>query len=99
MAIANNNRDLIAADENGTIKIWDINKGEVRTEYNSNLEDEGISFRSVAVSDQEGFLIGAKSSGVCCVFDYGYNRDLKLINTFEAHKTYITKCVLSPENK
>jgi G protein beta subunit-like protein len=98
LAIANNNRDLIAADENGTIKIWDINKGEVRTEYNSNLEDEGISFRSVAVSDTEGFLIGAKSSGVCCVFDYGYNRDLKLINTFEAHKTYITKCVLSPEN-
>ncbi len=99
LAIANNNKDLIAADENGTIKIWDINKGEVRTEYNSNIEEEGFAFRSISVSDSEGFLIGAKSSGVCCVFDYGHDRDLKLLSSFEAHKTYITKCVLSPEDK
>ena len=99
LAIANSNKDLIAADENGTIKIWDINKGEVRTEYNSNMEEEGFAFRSIAVSDSEGFLIGAKSSGLCCVFDYGHEKDLNILSSFEAHKTYITKCVLSPEDK
>lgn len=99
VAIANNNRDLIASDENGVIKIWDINKGEVRTEYVSNPDEEGLAFRSIAVSDTEGFLVGAKSSGVCCVFNYSYESELKLLTSFEAHKTYITKCVLSPEHK
>ncbi len=99
MGVANNNRDLIAADESGIIKVWDINKGQVRTEYNPNNECEGMAFRSVAVSDSEGFIVGAKSSGQCCVFDYGKEKELKLLNTFEAHKAYITKCVLSPEHK
>jgi WD40 repeat protein len=99
VAIANNNKDLIAADENGSIKIWDINKGEVRTEFNSNMDEEGFAFRSVAVSDAEQFLVGARSSGTCCVFDYGHDRDIKYLSSFEAHKNYITKCVLSPEYK
>ncbi len=99
LAVANNNKDLICADENGTIKIWDINKGESRSEYNSNMEEDGYGIRSISVSDSGGFLIAAKSSGQCCIFDYGYDRDLKLLSSFEAHKTYITKCILSPEDK
>ncbi len=90
---------MIAADENGTIKIWDINKGQARSEYNSNLEEEeGYAFRSIAVSE-EGFLVAAKSNGSCLVFDYAPEKPLSLISQFEAHKTYITKCVLSPEQK
>ena len=46
VAIGNNNKDIIAADENGTIKIWDLDKGEVRTEYNSDIKEEGLAFRS-----------------------------------------------------
>ena len=99
VAIANSNRDLIVADESGIIKIWDINKGEVRTEYISNPEEEGGAFRSIAISDSEGFLVGAKSSGVCYVFDYGHEKDLKLLTSFTAHNNYITKCVLSPKHK
>lgn len=99
IAIASNNRDLIAADENGTIRIWDINKGEMRSEYLSNTDEDGFAFRSISVSDTEGFLVGAKSSGVCCIFDYSYGSDLKFLSQFEAHKNYITKCVISPEHK
>jgi WD40 repeat protein len=94
VAIANSNRDLIVADESGIIKIWDINK-----EYISNPEEEGGAFRSIAISDSEGFLVGAKSSGVCYVFDYGHEKDLKLLTSFTAHNNYITKCVLSPKHK
>lgn len=90
---------MICADENGTIKVWDINKGEPRTEYHSNMEEDGYAFRSISVSDSGEFIVGAKSSGVCCILDYGHERDLKLLSTFEAHKNYITKCVLSPEEK
>lgn len=101
VAIANNNKDLIAADENGVIKIWDLTKGDVRSEYTSysaNVNEEGIAFRSIAVSEQEGFIIGAKSNGQCCVFDYNPGGDIYFLSSFEAHKNYITKCVLSPEN-
>ena len=81
VAIGNNNKDIIAADENGTIKIWDMDKGEVRTEYNSDIEEEGLAFRSIS--------------------DYNNNNEgqnLSKPKVFEAHKNYITKCLLSPEN-
>ena len=52
LAIGNNNKDIIAADENGTIKIWDMEKGEVRTEYNSNIEEEGLAFRSISLAEK-----------------------------------------------
>ena len=101
VAIGNNNKDIIAADENGTIKIWDMDKGEVRTEYNSDIEEEGLAFRSISLAENEGFLIGAKSNGKVCIFDYNNNNEgqnLSKPKVFEAHKNYITKCLLSPEN-
>jgi G protein beta subunit-like protein len=96
--IGNQNNDIISADENGTIKIWDVKKGEVRSEYNSNINEEGLAFRSISLAENEGYLIGAKSNGTCCVFDYDSSKDLKLLNTFNAHKSYITKCVLNSDN-
>ena len=101
VAIGNNNKEIIAADENGTIKIWDIDKGEVRTEYNSDIKEEGLAFRSISLAENEGFLVGAKSNGNVCVFDYNKNnngQNLSEPKIFEAHKNYITKCLLSPEN-
>jgi len=70
VAIGNNNKDIIAADENGTIKIWDLDKREVRTENNSDIKEEGLTFGSISLSKNEGFLIGAKSNENVCVFDY-----------------------------
>ena len=102
VAIGNNNKDIIAADENGTIKIWDMDKGEVRTEYNSDIEEEGLAFRSISLAENKGFLVGAKSNGKVCIFDYNNNnnegQNLSKPKVFEAHKNYITKCLLSPEN-
>ena len=101
LAITNNNKEIIAADENGTIKIWDIVKGEVRTEYNSDIKEEGLAFRSISLAENEGFLVGAKSNGNVCVFDYNNKNSGQILSdpkVFEAHKNYITKCLLSPEN-
>ena len=94
-------KDIIAADENGTIKIWDMSKGEVRTEYNSNIEEEGLAFRSISLAENEGFLVGAKSNGNVCIFDYNNNNEGQILSkpkVFKAHDNYITKCLLSPEN-
>ena len=100
VAIGNNNKDIIAADENGTIKIWDMEKGEVRSEYNSNIEEEGLAFRSISLAENEGFLVGAKSNGKVCIFDYNSNSEgnLSQPKVFQAHDNYITKCLLSPKN-
>ena len=101
IVITNNNKDIIAADENGTIKIWDMEKGEVRTEYNSNIEEEGLAFRSISLAENEGFLVGAKSNGSVCIFDYNNNNEgqnLSKPKVFQAHNNYITKCLLSPKN-
>lgn len=99
VAIANGNKDLISADENGVIKIWDLVKNKQRCEYTSNVNEDGLAFRSIALSESDGILIGSKSNGKCCIFDYNSASDLKNMSEFDAHKTYITKCVLSPENK
>ena len=100
VAIGNNNKDIIAADENGTIKIWDLEKGEVRNEYNSNIEEEGLAFRSISLAENDGFLVGAKSNGNLCIFDYNSNENQTLSKPkiLKAHENYITKCLLSPEN-
>jgi hypothetical protein len=51
------------------------------------------------VCEKGEYIVGAKSNGMCYIFDYGYDRDLKLISSFDAHKNYIIKCILSPEYK
>lgn len=101
--IANGNKDIIAADENGCIRIWDKVKSEMRHEYKSNLNEEGLAFRSIALAEKDGFLVGAKTNGNCVVFNYNSkespNNMLSVLNTFAAHNSYITKCVLNPENE
>ena len=99
ICISNNNKEIIGADENGNIKVWDISKSDnnvPKSEYNSNINEEGLAFRSISFCESEGFLVGAKSNGNVYVFNYE-NGKLEENNHFEAHKTYITKCLLSPE--
>ena len=65
----------------------------------SNNEIEGFAFRSIAVSDVDGLIIAGRSSGQCCIFDYSLGKELKLLSTFEAHKSYLIKCIFNPEKK
>jgi G protein beta subunit-like protein len=102
IVITNNNKDIIAADENGTIKIWDMDKGEMKSEYNSNIEENLSAFKSITLSENGEFLVGGKSNGNICIFDLKNNDDesqnLSQPKIFKAHDRYITKCLLSPEN-
>ena len=102
LAIGNNNKDIIAADENGTIKIWDTKKDEMRNEYNPNVEEKLPAFRSISLAKNDEFLVGGKSNGNICIFDLKNNdnesQNLSQPKTFKAHDRYITKCLLSPEN-
>ena len=102
IVITNNNKDIIAADENGTIKIWDTKKDEMRNEYNPNVEEKLPAFRSISLAKNDEFLVGGKSNGNICIFDLKNNdnesQNLSQPKVFKAHKKYITKCLLSPEN-
>jgi len=44
-------------------------KDQPRCIYDSPTEEEGAAFRSCSIACNEGFLICAKSSGLCCIFD------------------------------
>ena len=102
IVITNNNKDIIAADENGTIKIWDTKKDEMRNEYIPNVEEKLPAFRSISLAKNDEFLVGGKSNGNICIFDLKNNDDesqnLSQPKIFKAHDRYITKCLLSPEN-
>ena len=102
IVITNNNKDIIAADENGTIKIWDTKKDEMRNEYNPNVEEKLPAFRSISLAKNDEFLVGGKSNGNICIFDLKNNdnesQNLSQPKIFKAHDRYITKCLLSPEN-
>ena len=74
-------KDLIAVDENGSIKIWDLNKDQPRSCYDSPTVEEGLAFRSCTIASNEGFLIAAKSSGMCCIFDLKQGKVI-IINKF-----------------
>ena len=52
------------------------------------------------MAKNKGFLVGALSNDNICVFEYNNNvgQILSESKVFEAHKNYITKCLLSPEN-
>ena len=75
IVITNNNKDIIAADENGTIKIWDTKKDEMRNEYNPNVEEKLPAFRSISLAKNDEFLVGGKSNGNICIFDLKNNDD------------------------
>ena len=91
------NKEIIASDEAGELKIWDINKSEIRTEYVYSNKIEGNAFRSTSVSldNNKGFIVSGHSNGKCQIFDYSKGNDLSVISTFDAHKSYVTKVLLN----
>lgn len=105
------NNEIIAGDENGEIKVWDINKSQVRTSIKTPISNSGLTnaqcsgelsnaIRSITVSNENknnGFIISGASNGKLSFFNYKYNQDLNTFMSIDAHKSYITKVLLNSE--
>ncbi|KTW26741.1 hypothetical protein T552_02745 [Pneumocystis carinii B80] len=93
-----NQGDLISCDQTGCIKLWDL-KENLCTGMWAN-ENE-IAVHSISVANDGSMLVAGNNEGICFVW-YTESNDLQLKEpdyTFQAHKRYITRCLVSPDAK
>lgn len=94
--------ELIAADESGRVIIYDLVASKVRHIFQpNNLTDVGIKSLALSASSAaEKYLCAANSAGCVYVWRVSSDQDLvALPGPIEAHKDYILKVAISPNNK
>ncbi|KRX06075.1 WD40-repeat-containing domain [Pseudocohnilembus persalinus] len=91
-----NEAELIAGDQAGNIKIYDLTADKLRETITPSPE---IGIRSLSIALNGAFICSADSAGT--VNQYLLQEDnqssLKHIQKFEAHNDYILKCLVSPD--
>ncbi|KAH7105894.1 WD40 repeat-like protein [Auriculariales sp. MPI-PUGE-AT-0066] len=97
-----NQGELVSADQNGSVKLWDLNGGK---QCILELSPGGeVAIRSVGIASDGTFLIAANNKGK--VFVWRINDDdeselprFQAVTRISAHQTYITRAVISPDVK
>jgi len=89
-----NEGDLIAGDQQGNIKIFDLAADKMRAKI-SPAPDIGL--RSVSIALNGFYLVGADSAGYCHVWTLRNGDELVPFQKFAAHEDYILKCLVSPD--
>ncbi|KAG2180089.1 hypothetical protein INT43_003877 [Umbelopsis isabellina] len=94
-----NQGELISCDQNGSVRIWDLSANACTHEL---VPEEEVPLRSVTVASDGSMLIAANNKGNCYVWQLpkgNESTDLKPITKLNAHNSYITRCILSPDTK
>ncbi|WEW55713.1 TOR complex subunit lst8 [Emydomyces testavorans] len=94
-----NQGELISCDYSGTIRVWDL--GENRCSHQL-IPEEDVSVASVSVASDGSLLCAGNNKGNVYLWRMVQDRDLTNIvpiATFQAHKDYITRVLLSPDVK
>jgi len=93
-----NQAELISGDSNGVIRIWDLTANACSREL---VPDGEISIRSITISGDGSKAVSSNNTGKCFIWKLG-EKDTSRFDPFqkiEAHKTYILKCLFSPDGK
>ena len=91
--------ELISGDRDGNIRVWDLKQNACSAEL---VPDGSKAIRSVSVSHDSSLLAAANDFGTVFVWRIG-NSDERTSIRFEplqklqAHATYVTKCLISPD--
>eukprot|EP00003_Mantamonas_plastica_P030794 TRINITY_DN775_c0_g2_i1.p1 TRINITY_DN775_c0_g2~~TRINITY_DN775_c0_g2_i1.p1 ORF type:complete len:282 (-),score=39.73 TRINITY_DN775_c0_g2_i1:107-952(-) len=92
-----NQGELISGDQTGAVRVWDLAGNSCSTEL---MPDGDTPIRSVSVASDASMLVAANNSGDCYVWqmnaDEEANSLFEPIHQVDAHDTYVTKCLLSP---
>jgi len=92
-----NEGELIAGDQSGNIKIYDLVADKCRAKLAA-APDIGI--RSLSMAVNTFCLVAADSAGFCHVWSLKNGEELiPFQQKFQAHEDYILKCTLSPDVK
>ncbi|KAI8902437.1 WD40-repeat-containing domain protein [Globomyces pollinis-pini] len=94
-----NQGELISCDNNGSIRVWDLGENSCTHEL---LPDEDTPVRSVTMASDGSLLVAANNKGNYYAWKTktsGDMTDFEPLTRVNAHSKYITKCVLSPDNK
>jgi G protein beta subunit-like protein len=94
-----NQGELISCDQNGSIRVWDLGENSCTHEL---LPDEDTPVRSVSMASDGSLLVAANNKGNYYAWktkSMGDVTDFEPLTRVNAHNKYITKCLLSPDNK
>lgn len=91
------NNVLVAGDQSGYIKIFDLTAGKLRAKFQQQCD---IGITSLSISEDSSQLVAANSAGQCNVWKLS-NGDLTPTaqKPFSAHEDYILKCKHSPDSR
>jgi target of rapamycin complex subunit LST8 len=97
VALHPNQAELISAQQNGTVRVWDLTAGSCRTETNPEGEN---ALRSVCYAPNGTLAVAANNKGA--VFTWSADSstaEMQLIQKFQAHTAYLLKVTFSPNSK
>ena len=101
VALHPNQAELISGDRDGNIRVWDLKQNACSAEL---VPDGNKAIRSVSVAHDATLLAAANDHGSVFVWRLGMaqeDRSTKFepLQKLQAHSTYITKCLISPDGK
>ena len=80
--------------------MWDLTQNACSAEL---VPDGAKAIRSVSISRDASLLAAANDAGSCFVWRLGRNEDsstkFEPLQKLQAHSTYVTKCLMSPDGK
>ena len=90
--------ELISGQQNGTLRIWDLNKSECSKEL---IPDGEVAFRSVHFAPNGSTAVAANNKGTCFLWkmDADGTSNIEPIQRLQAHNSYLLKSVFSPNSK
>lgn len=94
-----NQGELVSADRGGVIMIWDL--GDNKCTHQLIPEDE-VPISSVSIASDGSLLAAGNNKGDVYIWRMYQNHDsttLQPCRVFNAHKTYLTRLLLSPDIK
>ena len=108
VALHPNQAELISGDRDGNIRVWDLKQNACSAELGP---DGNKAIRCVSVAHDATLLAAANDQGSVFVWRLGSQQDasnpksddrstkFEPLQKLQAHSTYITKCLLSPDCK
>ncbi|KAL8738991.1 MAG: hypothetical protein Q9181_000273 [Wetmoreana brouardii] len=92
-----NQGELIACDRGGDVRVWDLGENKCTHQL---IPEEDVSVASVTVASDGSLLCAGNNLGNVYLWQMKQNRDVTSlipITSFQAHKAYITRVLLSPD--